>query len=160
MSGPERAAVAGAAAIDAVVYATVVTGIASVASTLTAFAAGGDWSTVKALLFVLGAVLLGYATAQLWVSTRNGNGDRDGEGWTGARSEAAAPTRLTSRFRSGSRAVSGRTETRFQRFVERIPPRRWVEVAPRASLSPTAKIFLAGVMVMVVSFCMEAVFGV
>lgn len=156
MSGSDRVAAAGAVAIDTTVYAAVVTGIVVVASTLTAFAGGGDWSTVKALLFVLGAILLGYATAQVWVSSR----DRNGQGWTGARSEAASQTRLTSRFRSGSRTVSGRAETRFQRFVERVPPRRWVEVAPRASLSPTAKIFLAGVTVMAVSFCMEAVFGV
>ncbi|XVH33500.1 DUF7555 family protein (plasmid) [Haloferacaceae archaeon DSL9] len=163
MARRNSAGTIGAAVIDAAVYAAVVASIVVVASTLVAFAAGGDWSTVKAVLFVVGTVLLGYAIALLWASSRNGNYGEErsgGERWARARSNSGSGTRGLSRLRPDSTGSLGRTKTRFQRFVDRVPPLYWIDVDPTRTLSQTTKIFLAGVAVMAVSFCMEAVFGV
>lgn len=160
MSGLERLRSAGSVAVDAGAYAGAVAGLVVVASTLLGFAAGGDWSTVKAILFVLGAVLLGYATARLWFSTPEWKREHSAEWDAGAQPRTDTRSQSRSRFEFGARAVPSGARTRFQRIVERAPPLRWIDVDRRATLSPTAKIFLAGVMVMGVSFGMETVFGV
>ncbi|WP_254766325.1 DUF7555 family protein [Salinilacihabitans rarus] len=138
-----RLRTAAAVAVDAVVYGAVVTALVFVGSTLASFASGGDWVTVKAVLFVVGTLVLGYGTARLWLAAPYWQDDAEETG------------SLT-----GSAAIPKRGGTRFQRFVERVPPRRWVDLTPREAVSPASKLLVAGLMIMAVSFVMEAAFGI
>lgn len=143
MRATGRLRTAAAVAVDAVVYGAVVTALVFVGSTVVSFASGGDWVTVKAVLFVVGTLVLGYGTARLWLAAPYWRDD----------TEAAASM-------TGSEAIPKRAETRFQRLVERVPPRRWIDLTPQETVAPASKLLVAGLLIMAVSFVMETAFGV
>lgn len=51
-------------------------------------------------------------------------------------------------------------ETGFQRFVQRVPPARFRPLPPAGRLPTGARVFLASVVMLLVSLAMEQVFGV
>lgn len=122
-------------ALDALVYAiafvTVLVALAAVVS----FPVGGGWVGVKFALFFVGFFLFGLSAFQLrptppWKEDENDTSDGE------------------------------RDETRFQAAVQRLPPLGRYGLAPDDRLSPAAKLFLASVVVLLVSYVMEAGFGV
>ena len=122
--------------LDALVYAVgvAVAVVLSVVATLASFAVGGGWSGVKYLLFLVGFFVFGVTAFSL----------RPAGAWTD-RDE-------------GSAGTCG--ETRFQAAVQATPPLRRYDLAPNERLRPAAKLFVASLLVLGVSFAMEAVLGV
>jgi len=97
------------------------------------FVGGGGWGGVKYLLFFVGFLLFGITAFGL----------RPTGAWT--ESSASSPNR---------------EETRFQAVVQATPPLRRYDLAPDERLPVAAKLFVASVLVLGVSFAMERVFGV
>ena len=122
-------------ALDALVYAiafvTVLVALAAVVS----FPVGGGWVGVKFALFFVGFFLFGLSAFQL----------RPTPPWKEDESDTSD---------------GERDETRFQAAVQRLPPLGRYGLAPDDRLSPAAKLFLASVVVLLVSYVMEAGFGV
>lgn len=133
--------------IDAIGYAVGVAVVSLVASLVVAVATGGGLVRAKALLFLAGFSLMAYATVRLWPSSPD---DLESAGDRGARG-----------YRTGEPAPLTDGETRFQSLVGRMPPLRWVPAPPPARrMVPASKLFLGSVCVLLVSFLMEAVFGI
>lgn len=122
-------------ALDALVYGFTVVAVLVVISALVSFPTGSGWVGVKTGLFVIGFLLFGLSSIQLWPTPPWKRDDE--EGTTGEREE-----------------------TRFQAFVQRIPPLGRYGLAPDERLSPAAKLFVASVLTLLVSFVMEVGFGV
>lgn len=120
--------------LDALVYAIGVAIVLVIASTLASFAVGGGWGGVKYLLFFVGFLLFGVTAFGL----------RPAGAWT----------------ESDGRSSANREETRLQALVQATPPLRRYDLAPAERLSVAAKLFVASVLVLGVSFAMERVFGV
>lgn len=121
--------------LDAVGYAVVVATVSVVAALAAAVVSGGGVVRGKALLFVVGFALMGYATIRLWPTSPE------------EASERSIPP-------PGER-------TRFQSLVRALPPFRWLPSPPPASrISPAGKLFLGSLLVLLASYLMEAVFGV
>lgn len=116
--------------LDTAAYVLSVVVVMAVLSTLLAIVLGGDFVLVKTLLFLFGWLVIGYATARMWPSS----------------TEDVGPEMTT-----------GRDPGRFQRYVDRLPPLRWVrtEFRPNERLTPPTKQFVSGVGVLTVSFLME-----
>lgn len=124
--------------IDAVGYGLAVAAVAVVAALAAAVASGGGFVRGKAVLFLVGFALMGYATIRLWPTSPE---DVD----TGvAGSIPSTPER-----------------TRFQSLVRALPPLRWLPPPPPANqVSPAGKLFLGSLLVLLASYLMETVFGV
>ncbi|WP_114576853.1 hypothetical protein [Saliphagus sp. LR7] len=124
--------------VDAVGYAVVVAVVSVAAALAAAVVSGGGLVRGKALLFVVGFVLMGYATIRLWPTS-----PEDVE--RGVADSLPSP---------GER-------TRFQSLVRALPPLRWLPSPPPGSqLSPAGKLFLGSLLVLLASYLMETVFGV
>ena len=135
-------------ALDAVVYALAVAAVVFLLGALLGLLLGGGLVTAKYVMFVLGLLLFGYATFQLrpdppWDTTRT----EDGE------------IKVTRNEPSGE-VVRGRDETRFQAWVQRIPPLPWYSLPPGQRFSVAFKLFLASLATLAWSFVLETVFGV
>jgi len=117
-------------ALDTAAYVLSVVVVMTVTSTLLAIVLGGDFVLVKTLLFVSGWLVIGYATARMWPSSPD---------------DVGPPTK------------TGRNPGRFQQYVDRISPLRWLrsELRPNERLTPPTKLFVSGVGVLVASFLME-----
>lgn len=142
-SGPGRLGVAARQAVDALVYAV------AVAATVLGLGVpiwfgGGTAADVVLLTFVAGIVILGYATYRLL----------PGEPWDVEHTESG----MEISRRSRTRTVGTRGETRFQAVVQRIPPLGRYGLPPDERLSPAAKLFVAGVAVLLSSVGIEAAF--
>lgn len=130
-------------ALDALVYGVAVVGVLVVGSALVSFPVGGGWVGVKYVLFFVGFFLFGLSAFQLrpkpaWKRDDGENGNAaNGNGTSGERAE-----------------------TRFQALVQRLPPLGRYGLAPDDRLSPAAKLFVASVLVLLVSFLMESAFGI
>lgn len=122
-------------ALDALVYGVAVVAVLVVISALISFPTGSGWVGVKIGLFVTGFLLFGLSSIQLWPTPP---WKRDDEEET----------------------IGEREETHFQAFVQRIPPLGRYGLAPDERLSSAAKLFVASVLTLLVSFVMETVFGV
>lgn len=128
--------------IDALTYATVVATLATLGSLSIGIVTGGGLVRGKVVLFVVGWVLMAYATVQLWPSSPE---EVDG----------------TPEARTGESLPEAQDETRLQSFVQSIPPNRWLRTPrPERRLSIDGKLFLASLLVLAVSFAMEVVFGI
>ena len=127
---------------DAITYAIVVAALATLGSLAIGIVTGGGLVRGKVVLFVVGWVLMAYATVQLWPSSpEEVNG---------------APE-----ARTGESLPEAQDETRLQSFVQSIPPNRWLRPPrPERRLSIDGKLFLASLLVLAVSFAMEVVFGI
>lgn len=127
--------------LDVVAYAVTVTGLATAVALALGIATGGGFVRGKALLFVIGWLLLAYATVRLWPTSpedlepaESGNG------------------------RSVPANVAG---SRVQSIARALPPVRWMrQPSPDDRVSPSGKLFVAGCAVLLASFLMETVFGV
>lgn len=130
--------------IDALGYAFVVTAVVfAIGATIRALG-GTGWFVIELVMFLLGWVLVGYGTFLLtpkspWKRSRRENG--------GVR------TTKTDR-RTGARTEPN-DETAFQRAVQRLPPMRWYPLSHENRLSPGAKVFLSGVIVLLASIVLE-----
>lgn len=172
-------------AVDAVTYALAVTGATVAVGAVTAggyaLAVGGPvWTAVKWFLFLAGFGLLGYASLRLWPSRpADDEADiqrpvEDGPAREEADYDDSGPGLLTGLLpgagvsgepdpgadeRERGRPV-GRTETRFQRTVQALPPVRWVPLPPERRFSPRTKLLLGSLLVLATSFLMETALGV
>lgn len=140
-----RLRVATRVCLDAVGYVLAVVAIVTCLAFVLGIATGGGFIRMKALLFVAGFGLMAYATVRLWPSS---------------------PEDLERNMMSGVSPAGGSipatpNETRFQAFVRRLPPVRWVRPPPPdRRLSPAGKLFWSSVAILLVSYLMETVFGV
>lgn len=119
-------------ALDAVVYAVAVTTIVVVGAAAVSFVFGGSWLGVKFILFFVGIGLFGIGTFQL----------RPTPPW---RDEG----RLPSIDRGG-----------LQPILQRLPPLDRYGLPADDRLPIGAKLLLASVLVLAVSFALETVFGI
>lgn len=121
--------------LDAAAYAVGVGLTVLAVGLVLGIAFGGTLVLGKQLLFVAGWLLIAYATLRLWPSS---------------------PSDLEQRPRTTQTERS-----RVQATIQRLPPVRWMRLPPPARrLRLGLKLFLAGFVVLVLSFLMEMPFGV
>lgn len=169
----------GRVAVDALTYAVVLTAVTALVALTLGITTGGGFVRGKNLLFVFGWVMMAYATAKLWVKSGKqlrGHAENEGAGQgdgPGEESRPPDPMAESSALRSrvtndpSGRNVYGESlrkrqdATRFQAFVGRLPPNRWVRPPrPERRMTVAGKVFIASVFVLALSFVMEVVFGV
>lgn len=127
--------------IDVFVYACTIAGIAMIAAITVGIATGGGFVRSKVLLFVIGWVLLAYATVRLWPT-----------------SPADLDTDDTADVKP---LPADANSTRIQRIARELPPARWIrQPTPEERFSQAGKLFWASCAVLLASFLMETVFGV
>lgn len=119
-------------ALDALVYSIVVVVAVVVGSGIVSFPLGFGWVGVKYVLFFLGFFTFGISAFFL---------------------------RPTPPWKDSDESGGRREESRFQAFVQRLPPDQY-ELPPDDRLPTAAKLFIASVLMLVVSFVMETSFGV
>lgn len=122
---------------DVAAYAVACTVIVVTAVTPIGYVFGG-WVSVKIALFLVGTTFFGYSTLRLWLRS---SGRRLDE-------EPDSPT------------ISQRQPSRIQRALDGLPGYPVATLPPESRISPSAKLFVASVLVLFVSFAMETVFGV
>lgn len=128
--------------LDAITYALAVTALTAISSLLLGVATGGGIVRAKYLLFVVGWVLLAYATVRLWPTSIDDVGSAPDHHATGS-------------------VPGARDSTRFQAFVRTLPPLRWVGPPPfEKRITPPGKLLLGSLFVLLLSFLMETVLGV
>jgi len=131
--------------VDAAGYAVAVTGLALVLGGAAGLGTGTGAVGAKIALFVVGWGLLAYATVTLWPRSPDEEDDPAPTG-TGT-DEGTMPERHDT--------------TRFQAAVRALPPMRWVTPPPPADrMTVGGKLLLSSLLVLLVSFLMETVFGV
>lgn len=128
------------AAAYAFVSALAVAVLAIVGAGILAAATGGGLVRMKVVLFVIGWLLMAYATVRLWPSSPD------------ALESDSTPTTETIP-EVGSRS-------RFEAALYELPPVRWLPPPqPRFRTSDEAKLFLGSLLVFLSSFLLETVFG-
>ncbi|WP_049922949.1 DUF7555 family protein [Halopiger djelfimassiliensis] len=149
-STADRLPVAVLVCLDAVTYAFTVALTTTVIAVSLAFVTGGGFTRVKYVLFVVGFLLLGYATVRLWPSSPS-----DLEDDHARESDAMTTASLTT-----DSIPASADQTRFQSFVRAMPPLRWLPAPPPTyRMSPPGKLFLGSLFVLLVSYLLEALFG-
>lgn len=139
-SADERLRTAALVWIDAITYALVVTLVTTGCAVAVGLATGGGLVRAKVALFFGGCLLMAYATARLWPSS---------------------PSDLEDRTGTGESMPAVHDRTRFQAIVQSIPPVRWLEPPPpERRMTTPGKLFVGSVLVLAVSYLMEAVFGI
>jgi len=127
---------------DVLAYVLVVAAFSTVLAVVVGIVTGGGLVRAKVLLFLGGVGLMVYATARLWPESP---ATRDGR-----RNSASVDPDLTSRDR-----------TRFQRFVDAFCPIQSASgPPPHERVTTPGKLFWSSVAILLVSYLMEAVFGV
>jgi len=127
------------ALLDLLAYVASVAALSTLAAIVVGVATGGGLVRAKVLLFLFGVALMVYSTVRLWPS-------RPGDGREGSTADSV-PT------------AAGRT--RFQRFVGALPPMRWIESPPpHERVTAPGKLFWGSVATLLVSYLMEAAFGI
>ena len=139
----ERVWISTLVVLDAFAYAFVLTITATAGAIVLGVASGGGFLRAKYALFLFGFVAMAYATFLLWPSSPSD----------------LEETTLTNTTSDLSQGRGG--ETRFQKFVQAVPPVRWLPTPPhRRRATPPAKLFLASLVVLLVSYSMEVVFDI
>jgi hypothetical protein len=128
----------GRQALDAIVYAVVVTAIVGIVSIAISFVLGWGLVGVKFILFVVGFGLFGIATFKL---------------------RPTSPRRKDAGNESSELSHSD-NDSPLQRAIHRVLPLDLSELHPNDRLSDGTKLFLASVLMLVVSFLLESVFSV
>lgn len=137
----DRIRTAALVSVDATAYALAVTAAAIVVAGVASVATGGGLVRLKTALFLIGFLLMGYATIRLWPSSPD-----DVRGGT-------------ERGAAGGPATS--EETRLESFVRTLPPlRRVAPPPPSRRIEPAGKLFVASLFVLLASYLMETVLGV
>lgn len=116
--------------LDTLAYAVALSALVFLAATAVSFALGGDWGGVKYLLFALGFLALGAGAFFL---------------------------RPTPPWRDEP-LVRRTGQTPFERAVRRLLGD--LALDPDQQFPPAARVLVAGVLLLAVSFVMETVFGV
>lgn len=122
--------------LDALVYAVALTAVVLIVSAVISFVLGSAWVGVKYLMFLVGIGMFGVATFKL---------------------------RPTSPWKDAERLSANREGTSpFQTVMANYAPIDLNRFAPKENdqVSDGVKLFLASVLILVVSFVMETVFGV
>lgn len=122
--------------LDAFVYAVVVTATAVVGSIAISFALGGNWLGVKFILFIVGIGLFGIGTLKL----------RPAAAWSDSDKSQTQ--------------TNSSEETWLQARIQRVPPLDRYGLRPDERLSDGVKLFLVSVLILLVSFSLETVFGI
>lgn len=139
-----RHSIRGRQALEAIIYAVAVTVIVVIVSIVISFALSGGWVGVKLILFVVGFGLFGIATFKLRPTASWRENDENGSG----------------NKNSELLQMDSDNESRLQRAIYRVPPLDRYGLHPNERLSGGVKLFLASILVLVVSYLMEAVFDV
>lgn len=127
---------------DALIYALTVAGLTGIGALILGVATGGGLVRAKLLLFVIGWVLLAYAVVRLWPTSPDDVG-----------------TPLDGRY--GESLPESHDTTRFQAFVRTLPPVRWIRPPPpEKRVTVPGKLLFGGLLILLLSFLMEAVFRV
>lgn len=131
---------------DAFVYALVVAAFSTLLAVVVGVATGGGLVRAKVLLFLAGVGLMAYATVRLWPESP---GDRDDRAGPGLPDPGGGP------------AFTSRERPRLQRVTAAVPPMRWVHAPPpEERVTVPGKLFWSSVAILLVSYLMEAVFGI
>lgn len=130
-------------AVDALVYGVAVTLVVGVVAAALSFALGGGWFGVEFALFLVGGATLAYGAFQLRPAKR-WSVEFEEDGYRITRPSEDAPV------------VGSREESRFQTTVQRIPPLSWMGLPVESRLSPAAKLFVAGAVMLLASILLEA----
>jgi hypothetical protein len=120
-------------ALDVLMYAVVWVATLVAVSAVVSFPLGGGWVGVKYVLFFVGFFLFGLSALRL---------------------------RPTPPWKDDRETSGEREETRFQAFVQRLPPLGRYGLAPDERLSAATKLFIASVLSLVFSYLLETVFGI
>ena len=121
--------------VDALAYVLALALVMLVLGVVLGIALGGSLVAGKQLLFLVGWLIIGYATLRLWPSSPE---DLDQE------------SRATQTQRS-----------RFQATVQELPPVRWMRLpSPNERVALAVKLFLTGLAVLALSFVMEVGLGI
>lgn len=121
-------------ALDALVYAITLVAVLVIIAGAVSFPVGGGWVGVKFVLFFVGFFLFGLSTFQL----------RPKPPWK----------------RDDESMTDQREETRFQAFVQRLPPLGRYGLAPNERLSSPTKLFITSILLLLISYILEAIFGI
>ncbi|MFC6764000.1 DUF7555 family protein [Natrinema soli] len=127
---------------DALAYGLTMAVLTGIGALTLGIATGGGLVRAKVLLFAIGWVLLAYAVVRLWPTTPDDVGTPpDGQ--------------------YGESLPETHDLTRFQAFVRTLPPVRWVRAPPpEKRVTVPGKLLFGGLLILLLSFLMEAVFGV
>jgi len=128
--------------VDAFMYALAVAGLTGFGALVLGIATGGGLVRSKVLLFTIGWVLIVYAVVRLWPTSPDDVG-------------------IPSKGRYGESLPEFHDTTRFQAFVRTLPPVRWIRAPPpEKRVTIPGKLLFGGLLILLLSFLMEAVFGV
>lgn len=131
------------ALVDLFTYALVLTSVSLAISLFLGVATGGGAVRAKVFLFVIGWVMVGYATVLLWPSRPPIDGDDE----EGAREKGSS--------------LPARDASRFQGIVRKTPPARWIQLPPPQHRIPLrSQLFFGGLCILATSYVMETVFNV
>lgn len=152
--------------LDAAAYAAVASVASLVVSVLGTFPLGAGWPAVKAWLFIVGWLLVGFGTLKLrpaaaWKrdrATLDEAPDED-DSWLSDGLLPGAGDSTSPSVERDREDDQGERESTLERVVFRLLPERYA-VAPDERFSGGTRLFLAGVTVLTISFAMETVFGV
>lgn len=122
--------------LDALVYAVALTAVVLIVSAVISFVVGSAWVGVKYLMFLVGIGMFGVATFKL---------------------RPTSPLKDTEQLSANQRGTSP-----FQTVMANHAPIDLNRFAPKENhrLSDGVKLFLASVLILVVSFVMETIFGI
>jgi len=151
----ERIRLNAIALAHALIYATLVAAVSTVAAVLVGVGSGGGVVRAKILLFLIGWGLMAYAVIKLWPSDaseyRTQNPEEIRKEKTSAGSNSITPDSIPAE----------QTQSRLQTIAREIPPARWLpQPTPSHRFTLEAKLFLSSVFVLLTSFLMETVLGV
>jgi len=122
--------------------------------------AGAGWNGVKLGLFLVGTLAFGYATYLRWPS-------RPPQDLPARRPEERDEQRQGSTEGPTVRTGGGppeedadRSQTPFEAVLDRLPPLLWTDLPPVERFHPGTKLYAASLLMLAVSYAMEALFGV
>ena len=127
------------AAVDALAYATVLTALALVGSMTLSVMTGGGAVRGNVIFFLLGWIVMAYATVRLWPTSR-------------AKDDPTDPA---------SQSITQENETRLQTSIRRFGPVRLIELPPPDQrIGIRGQLFLSSLVILATSFTLEMHFGV
>lgn len=130
--------------IDAITYAVVTALIATLVALTLGIVTGGGFVRGKQLLFVFGWVVMAYATFKLWPSPSDAIADP-------AERDA----------RPGESIGKSQSSRWLERIIQSTPPNRWIDTPhPSRRMSLGGKLFLASLVMLLISLLMEVVWDI